>query len=232
MAEREERERVNDYLLDLYGGDRFARVYEASNAHREEHALILAGGVRQCGVYPSEAVKMRVLAALVQAVGAKRLLEIGCGLGYSALWLADAASSGATVDTIDRFPEHTQLASGFVAEFELSQRVRVLLGEGGDILAGLNGPYDFIHDDGWFGHQPEYYHRVVELLRHGGLWVLSNWFLLEQAITGKTTMDWAQFAGPRWGEDIKAYARALTSDPRLYVSYIMQPSWVALAFKR
>jgi hypothetical protein len=72
----------------------------------------------------------------------------------------------------------------------------------------------------------------VELLRPGGLWVLSNWFLLDQAITGKTTMDWAQFAGPRWADDVKSYARILTSDPRLYVSYIVQPSWVALAVKR
>lgn len=223
---------VSSYILDLYGGDPFARVHDASNAHREEHAPTLAGGVQECGVYPSGAGKMRVLATLVQAAAAKRILEIGCGLGYSALWLADAAGPDATVETIERFPEHAGLARGFALEFGLAQRVRILLGEGNDILAGLAGPFDLIHDDGWFGRQPPYYDRVVELLRPGGLWVLSNWFLLEQAITSKTTMDWAQFAGPRWADDAKAYARALTSDPRLYVSYIMQPSWVALAVKR
>ena len=232
MPDTDARELVYGHLRRLYGSDPFARVYDASNAHREKHAPTLAGGVQECGVYPSEAVKMRLLATLIRAVGARRILEIGCGLGYSAIWLADAAGPDATLETMERFPEHAALAREFATEFGLAERVRVILGEGNDILADLEGPYDFIHDDGWFGQQPEYYDRVVELLRPGGLWVLSNWFLLEQAITGQTTMDWAQFAGPRWKDDVKSYARVLTSDPRLYVSYIMQPSWIALAVRR
>jgi len=232
MVEQDDGGRVRDYLQNLYGADPFQTVYEASNTHRENHARVLSGGAQECGVYPSEALKMRVLATLVQAASAKRILEIGCGLGYSALWLADAAGPDSTVETIERFPEHAELARGFAAEFALGERIRVLLGEGDVILAGLEGQYDVIHDDGWFGLQPPYYERVVELLRPGGLWILSNWFLLDQAITGQTTMDWAQFAGPQWADDVKAYAETLMSDPRLYVSYIMQPSWIALAYKR
>lgn len=98
---------VNEYLLDLYGGDPFARVHAASNAYREEHNAVLA--LQDCGVYPSEAPKMRVLATLARAAGAKRVLEIGCGLGYSAFWLAEAAGPEGTVETIDRFAEHADL---------------------------------------------------------------------------------------------------------------------------
>ena len=225
-------DQVHDHLLHLYGGDPFARVFDASNSHREEHARTLPGGAQECGVYPSDAVKMRLLATLVRVVAGKRILEIGCGLGYSALWLAEAAGPDGTVETIDRFPEHAELARGFASEFGLGERLSVLLGEGENILGGLHGPYDVIHDDGWFGQQPPYYERVVELLRPGGLWILSNWFLLDQAISGKTSMDWTQFAGPHWADEVKAYAQALTSDPRLYVSYIMQPAWLALAYKR
>jgi len=232
MTEQDDRGRVRDYLLNLYGGDPFQPVYEASNTHRENHARILAGGAQECGVYPSSAVKMRVLATLVQAASAKRILEIGCGLGYSALWLADAAGPDGTVETIERFPEHAELAHGFASEFGLAERMRVLPGEGDAIVAGLEGQYDLIHDDGWFGRQPTYYDRVVRLLRPGGLWILSNWFLLDQAITGQTTMDWTEFGGRGWADDVKAYAATLTSDPRLYVSYIMQPSWLGLAYRR
>jgi predicted O-methyltransferase YrrM len=225
-------DQVRDHLLNLYGGDPFARVFDASNSHREEHARTLPGGAQECGVYPSDAAKMRLLATLVRAVAGKRILEIGCGLGYSALWLAEAAGPDGTVETIDRFPEHAELARGYASEFGLEERLHILLGEGDAILGSLAGEYDIVHDDGWFGHRPSYYERVVELLRPSGLWILSNWFLLDQAITGKTTMDWAQFAGPKWADDVKAYAQALTSDPRLYVSYIMQPAWLALAYKR
>jgi predicted O-methyltransferase YrrM len=228
----DDQQRINEHLLKLYGPDPFERVYHASNAHREQHNAHLHPQGQECGVYPSDALKMRVLATLVRASGARRTLEIGCGLGYSALWLADAAGPGASVETIERLPEHAELARGFAAEFGLSDRLHILVGEGEDVLNSLAGPYDFIHDDGWFGHQPSYYHRIVELLRPGGTWVLSNWFLLAHAITGKAPMDWSQFAGPRWADDVKSYAEALTADPRLYVSYIMQPAWVALAVKR
>jgi predicted O-methyltransferase YrrM len=142
-------DQVREHLLGLYRGDPFARIYEASNSHREDHARTLSGGAQECGVYPSDAVKMRVLATLVRAVAAKRILEIGCGLGYSALWLANAAGSHGTVETIDRFPEHAQLARQFASQFALGDRIHVLLGEGDAILAGLEGQYDVIHDDGW-----------------------------------------------------------------------------------
>jgi predicted O-methyltransferase YrrM len=231
MADHQEHERVNAYLRNLYPPDLFARAFDASNTHREEHNATLHARGEECGVYPSDATKMRVLATMVRATGARRILEIGCGLGYSALWLADAAGDGASVETIERLPEHAELARGFIEEFGLADRLRLLQGEGEEILARLTEPYDLIHDDGWFGHKPTYYDRVVELLRPGGLWVLSNWFLLAHAISGEAPMHWSQFAGSNWAEDIKAYARTLTSDPRLYVSYIMQPAWVAFAIK-
>ena len=231
MTAEDAREQVYAHLVDLYGGDPFAEVYAASHAHREEHAPTLPGGVQECGVYPSEPAKMRVLATIVRAAGAHRILEIGCGLGYSALWLAHGAGPEANVDTIDRFPEHVALARGFVAGAGMSDSVRVLEGDADAVLHDLDGPYDAIHDDGWFGEKPAYYESVIELLRPGGLWILSNWFLLDQAITGNATLDWSEFVGPRWAEDVKDYADFLTHDERLYVSFIMQPSWVALAVK-
>ena len=72
---------------------------------------------------------------------------------------------------------------------------------------------------------------MIDLLRPGGLLIMSNWFLLEQAVTGNLTMDWAQFAGPDWAEQVKSYARKLVAHPALHVSFLMSPSWVALAVK-
>jgi predicted O-methyltransferase YrrM len=217
-------ELISSFLLDLYGGDPFARVYRASNEHREAHGPA-------CEVYPSEPAKMRLLAGLVRAAGARRILEIGCGLGYSALWLTDAAGPGGRVETIDRFPEHAAPARRYAEEAGLAGHLNVIEGEGADVLAALTGPYDLIHDDGWFAHEPPYLDTMVSLLRPGGLLLISNFFLLEQAVTGRTTMDWNEFAGPDWAESVKAYAKKLVSLRDLHVSFIMSPSWVALAVK-
>jgi predicted O-methyltransferase YrrM len=217
-------ELISSFLLDLYGGDPFARVYRASNEHREAHGP-------DCDVYPSVPVKMRLLAGIVRTAGAHRILEIGCGLGYSALWLAEAAGPDGRVETIDRFPEHAALARRYAEEAGRAGRLNVIEGEGADVLATLTGPYDLIHDDGWFAREPVYFDRMLGLLRPGGLLLISNFFLLEQAVTGRTTMDWSEFAGPDWVESVKAYAKKLVSHPALHVSFIMSPSWVALAVK-
>jgi predicted O-methyltransferase YrrM len=111
-------------------------------------------------------------------------------------------------------------------------RAVAIHGEGEDVLKSLTGPYDLIHDDGWFGEQPAYYDRMVELLRPGGLLIMSNWFLLEQAFRESPDVDWAQFAGPRWRDRVRAYAEALASDSRLQVSFNIRPAWVGLGYKR
>jgi predicted O-methyltransferase YrrM len=218
-------ERFNAYLLDLYGGDPFGEVYDACEPHREAHGP-------ECGVYPAAPQKMHTLATIVKASGARQGLEIGGGLGYSALWLAEALPPGGRLETIDRHAEHITLIDRAADRYGLAGRLVGVYGEANDVLQSLTGPYDFIHDDGWFGEEPAYYDRMVELLRPGALLILANCFLLEDAISGSPRNDWASFAGPAWANNVKAYAARLTSDPRLHASFIMRPAWVGLAYKR
>jgi predicted O-methyltransferase YrrM len=223
MTELSDRERLSSFLLDLYGGDRYAHVHAASNEHREAHG-------EECGVYPSDPIKMRLISILVEAIGGKRILEIGCGLGYSALHLAAAAGPDGRIDTIDRFTQHVELARRYATQAGLADRIQVLEGEGVAVLATLSGPYDLVHDDGWFAKEPPYLERMIELVRPGGLIAISNWFLLEQAVTGKPEMDWSAFAGPDWGDHVQAYARRLSSHPKISVSFVLRPG-LGLAVK-
>jgi predicted O-methyltransferase YrrM len=216
--------------LDSLQKDPFEHVRRASDEHREAHAAQLRGGAQECGVYPSDPLKIRVLANIVRAMQAKRILEVGCGLGYSALWLADAAGPEALVETIDRFPEHTELAQGFAQQAAMEGRVKVLTGDSDALLSGLSGPYDFVHDDGWFAVRPAHFNRVLELLRQGGVLAMSNWFLLVQSMAEKPNMDWSEFAGPAWRENVQSFARELASERGLEVAWMMDPG-VALAVK-
>src|SRR3989304_4661407 len=52
MPDPSDAELISSFLLDLYGGDPFARVYRASNEHREAHGPA-------CEVYPPEPAKKR-----------------------------------------------------------------------------------------------------------------------------------------------------------------------------
>jgi predicted O-methyltransferase YrrM len=217
--------------LDSLQSDPFEYVRRASDEHRESHGARLRGGAQECGVYPSDPLKMRVLSNIVRAMQAKRILEVGCGLGYSALWLADAAGEDASVETIDRFPEHAVLAEGFAKEAGLANRISVLVGDSDGVLSALSGPYDFVHDDGWFAVKPPHFKRVLELLRAGGVLAMSNWFLLVQSMAEEPNMDWSEFAGPNWKGNVQAFARDLASERGLEAAWIMNPG-VALAVKR
>jgi predicted O-methyltransferase YrrM len=223
MSPPSDPEAVSSFVFDLYGEDPYAHVRRASDEHREAHGP-------DCGVYPSDPIKMRLLSTLVRASGANRILEIGCGLGYSALWLADASGPTGRIDTIDRFAEHVALAREYGSQAGCSDRLQVIAGEGADVLPTLSGPYDLVHDDGWFAREPPYFESMLNLLRPGGVLALSNWFLLEDAVTGKPQMDWSAFAGPDWAQHVQDYARRLASDPRLKISFALRP-WLGLAVK-
>jgi predicted O-methyltransferase YrrM len=223
VSELSDHELLDRHVLNLYGNDLFAHVRDDSEQHRQAHGLV-------CGVYPSNPLTMRLVSTLVRAVAAKRIVEIGCGLGYSALNLAAAAGPGSRVDTIDRFSEHVSLARQYATEAGLADRLNVIQGDGTDVLANLSGPYDLAHDDAWFAAEPQYLESMIDLVRQGGLIVISNWFLLEDAVTGKSQRDWSAEAGSSWADDIRSYARRLASHPRLHLSFAMRP-WLGLGVK-
>jgi hypothetical protein len=50
-------------------------------------------------------------------------------------------------------------------------------------------------------------------------------------VEGGAKIDWAQFAGPDWADDVKAYAEKITRHPRLQVSFVMQPAYLGLAVR-
>ncbi len=71
-------------LREIYGPayDLHYDIYQRSAAHRKEHG-------DECDVYPSTAIHS-LWPLLTAMVHAKRFLEVGCGLGYTAAMMAEA----------------------------------------------------------------------------------------------------------------------------------------------
>lgn len=153
---------VRSWIAD-HARDRYRDVRDESERHREQHG-------RGCTVYPTSSGP--VLSVLGTAIEAERILELGTGLGYSALWLAH---SGARVDTVEQDEAHGELAR---ANFEREGAdIQVLVGRGRDVLSTLEPAYDLIFNDGEpvdFEHDLDQFER---LLRRGGLLISANLFL-------------------------------------------------------
>src|SRR6204780_1693688 len=116
--------------MTVAAADRFAKIPSSTNGHRSEHV---------CNAYPYD--NGPLLAALGGAVGARRILELGTALGYTALSFATGAPD-ATVDTLERDPEHVQLARDNIAAAAMDHRITVHEGDFATVLAPLDPGYD------------------------------------------------------------------------------------------
>ena len=141
--------------------DPFAKVRTATNAHRARHG---------CSAYPYD--NGPLLAALAAAANARRILELGTALGYTALSFASGAPD-ATVDTVEHDPEHVQLARDNIAGAGMDHRITVHEGDFTAVLPTLDPGYDIAFFD---GHTPvPALHKSLRgLLRTGGTLITAN----------------------------------------------------------
>jgi predicted O-methyltransferase YrrM len=141
--------------------DPFAKIRVSTNAHRTSHG---------CGAYPYD--NGPLLAALAAAANARRILELGTALGYTALSFASGAPD-ATVDTIERDPDHVRLARDNITAAGMDHRITVHEGDFATVLPALDPGYDVAFFD---GHTPmPALHRTLRgLLRTGGTLITAN----------------------------------------------------------
>jgi predicted O-methyltransferase YrrM len=179
--------------------DRYAAVYDASERHRIEHGP-------DCDVYPSSSGPL--LGALAAMSRAHRILEVGCGLGYSALWLADGGGPASTVETCEHNPQHAALARRHFDDSNASKRITIHVGRALDVLATLSGEYDLIFADGDPDEYLADFEHFMRLLKPGGTLITSNLFL------GVYIPD------APWLSDAAEYRRRILTDPRLRTVFL------------
>ena len=141
--------------------DPFASLREATLAHRAQHG---------CAAYPYK--NGPLLGALVAAANARRVLELGTALGYTALWFAHGAPQ-AVIDTVDRDGEHVQLAREQVEAHRLAGHIVVHEGEFAAVMRRLDPGYDVAFFDGLTPSRP-LLKELRRLLRSRGLLISAN----------------------------------------------------------
>lgn len=117
-----------------------------------------------------------LLALLVRATGARRILEIGTSNGYSTLWLAAAAqASGGVVTTVERSDFKAGLARGNFERAGFGASIRLIHGDAGDFLAGA-GPasVEFLFLDSERSDYAGWWPLIERALTPHGLLVVDN----------------------------------------------------------
>lgn len=146
----------------------------------------------------------KLLLEAAAAADPKKILEVGTAIGYSALLLAEHFPL-AEIDTIEIDALRNERAVSVMQAAEFEQRVRCHLGDAGEVLPALAGPYDFVYLDGPKGQ----YLRYLKLIEPK---------LSENAIIAA---DNVLFRGlVRSGEPVTHQYRTLVTRLREYLEYV------------
>ena len=113
----------------------------------------------------------RFLHMIILATNAKRVLELGCSLGYSALWMAGAVKENrGHVYTTEIDRERARRAKEHFRKAKMDNVITLYEEDIFDVLANWShGEIDVVFIDAKKEDYLNYYERVLPLVRRGGL---------------------------------------------------------------
>jgi len=120
-------EDVSEYVQGLVGtgDDTLAWTSERSDE------------LRDSGVFQIDPSSGRLLELLARIRSPKRVLEIGSGAGYSALWLTKGMPPDGTLDAIELDPKVAQALGVTIERAGLGGRIRIHQGRALDLLSKM-----------------------------------------------------------------------------------------------
>jgi predicted O-methyltransferase YrrM len=149
-------------------------LLRALESHGREHDAAIADRTLRLRNVESETAAM--MAVLVRALGARRLLELGTSNGYSTIWLGDAAEEvGGRLLSVDLDAGRGGEAAENIARAGLGETVELRIEDAAETLAGLAaGTADFVFLDAERPAYTDYWPDLVRVLARPGLLLVDN----------------------------------------------------------
>jgi caffeoyl-CoA O-methyltransferase len=154
---------VEEYLTQLARTELDDPVLNEMEARASEHGFPIVG--RATGRY---------LELAARAIGARRVMELGSGYGYSAYWFARAVGPDGEVVCTDADPHNAKLAEDYLRRGGVWDRVRYRVGDALDGFAAESGEFDVVYCDVDKDGYPDCWRAARERIRVGGLWLCDN----------------------------------------------------------
>jgi predicted O-methyltransferase YrrM len=111
---------------------------------------------------------------MVKLTGAQKILEVGCNIGYSALWFATALPPNGRLDTLEINKETATKAEENFTRANVSNKVFIHIGSAIDLIPVLEGPYDILFIDAAKSQYKDYLRLALPKLKHGALILVDN----------------------------------------------------------
>ena len=116
----------------------------------------------------------RYLELAARMIGARRVMELGSGYGYSAYWFARAVGETGEVVCTDGNPDNAAKAEQYLGKAGLWDRVRYRVGDALTGFAEEQGEFDIVYCDVDKLGYPDCWRAARDRIRVGGLWLCDN----------------------------------------------------------
>lgn len=103
-----------------------------------------------------------------------KILEVGTAIGFSALLMSEYAPKGCHITTIEKYEKRIPIAKENFKKADKENDITLLEGDAVEILAKLEGTFDFIFMDAAKGQYINFMPDILRLLAPGGLLVSDN----------------------------------------------------------
>ena len=170
-----------------------------------------------------------LLSVLTQVGGFKKTIEIGVFTGYSSLAVARALPADGKIIACDVSEEWTSIARRYWKQAGLDHKIELHLAPAAETLDrllanGEAGAYDFAFIDADKTNYANYYERVLQLLRPGGLIAVDN-VLWSGRVIDPEVNDADTVA-------LRAFNQQLSKDQRVWLTMLAIGDGLTLAVKK
>lgn len=176
------------------------------------------------GVPVADDETLQFLLVTLAAVKPQRILEIGTAVGLSGVAMLQACPT-ARLTTVELEEERYLQAKQNFADFNLSSRVNAYLGDAGEILAMMDGEFDFVFLDGPKAQYEKYLFDLKRLMKKGAV-LFADDVLLYGWVSGEEPTPQKRHSIV---DKIRSYLHTVTSDTDFITSVLNVGDGVALS---
>ena len=115
-----------------------------------------------------------LLKVLLKIQKPKKILEVGCAIGYSSILFATKCGDDSDITTCERNPIMIEKAKENIKRAGFENNIKILEGDAVENLKDIEGEFDMIFLDAAKGQYKLFYDLVIDKLKVGGVLISDN----------------------------------------------------------
>ena len=176
------------------------------------------------GIPVADDETLNFLLLMLSATQPKRILEIGTAVGLSSIAMLLACPQ-AKLTTVELEEDRYLEAKQNFADFQVTERVTAHLGDAGEILAMMDGQFDFVFLDGPKAQYEKYLFDLKRLMKKGSI-LFADDVLLYGWVSGEEPTPQKRHSIV---DKIRSYLYTVTADKDFITSVLNVGDGVALS---